>query len=132
MARFPELIFKDSAGSERDWRCIEPSNGPATDSRLMESVVQHDARERSIDLKTSVVFDETEFAKLVHEKLTGERIEPILCARVSWHTLGAPRAACPRFRSWRAVAEYGRAASRPLIVSHSVLGREARPPPLAG
>jgi hypothetical protein len=69
VARFPELIFKVSAGFERDWRCTEPSNGPATDSRLMESVVQHDAQERSIDLKTYVVFDETEFPKLVHEKI---------------------------------------------------------------
>jgi hypothetical protein len=35
----------------------------------LESVVQHDTQERSVDLKTAVILDEAQFPELVHEKI---------------------------------------------------------------
>jgi len=40
-----------------------------SDGWRIDSVVQHDTQERSIDLKAAVVLDETEFLELVHEKI---------------------------------------------------------------
>jgi hypothetical protein len=34
----------------------------------LESVVQRDTQERSVDLKTAVILDEAQFPELVHEK----------------------------------------------------------------
>jgi hypothetical protein len=70
VARFAELVFKDSPqvpnaiGDEYSRAMARQS-----DSWPIESVVQHDAQERSIDLKSAIVFDEAEFPELVHEKI---------------------------------------------------------------
>jgi len=46
-------------------------------------LVQHDAQERSVDLKSAVVLNETQLSEFVHEKLTRGCVVPIISANVS-------------------------------------------------
>ena len=46
-------------------------------------VVQNDVQQRVTDFQFSVVFDIAQFAELVHEKVTRDRVVPIISARVS-------------------------------------------------
>jgi hypothetical protein len=52
---------------------------PRFDLRL---VVQNHVQQGIMDLKFSVVFDEAQFAEFVHEKLTRDRVVPIISASV--------------------------------------------------
>src|SRR5258708_4690780 len=47
-------------------------------TQLFESVVQHDAQERSIDFNSAVVLDETQLPEFVHEQIDA-------CARGADH-----------------------------------------------
>src|SRR5690606_21011636 len=44
-------------------------SGPRTRRRSIVSVVEHEAQQRALDLDAAVVFDESQLAELVHEKI---------------------------------------------------------------
>jgi hypothetical protein len=46
-------------------------------------VVQNHVQQGIMDFQFSVVFDKTQFAEFVHEKLTRDRVVPIISASVS-------------------------------------------------
>jgi hypothetical protein len=69
MAGFHEQVFKHTNFYlSRESANVSFGRAPLRTWRL-ESVVQYDAQERSVDLKTAVVFDKTELPELVHEKI---------------------------------------------------------------
>jgi hypothetical protein len=53
--------------------------------------VQDDTQEGivDVDLAIAVVVDEAQFPKFVHEKMTRDRVVPIISDRVSCDTLGS-------------------------------------------
>jgi hypothetical protein len=69
MASFHELVFKSpqiptSTSNEQGDVVAKQS-----DTRRIESLVQHDAQERSIDLNPAVVLDESQLPEFVHEEI---------------------------------------------------------------
>jgi hypothetical protein len=69
MASFHELVFKSpqiptSTGNKQGHVVAKQS-----DTRRIESLLQHDAQERSIDLNPAVVLDKTQFSEFVHEEI---------------------------------------------------------------
>jgi hypothetical protein len=51
--------------------------------------VEDDTQERIIDVDLAVVLDEAQFPEFVHEKLTRDRVVPIISGRISCDTLGS-------------------------------------------
>ena len=64
-----------------------PSNSHKRESCPL--LVQDNTQERSIDLKSAVVLDESELSEFVHEELTRGRVVPIISASVSCDILGS-------------------------------------------
>jgi hypothetical protein len=88
-----------------------PSNSHKRESRPL--LVQDNTQERSIDLKSAVVLDESQLSEFVHEE-----VNPWACCadhlrqRFPATFWGALRGAGLPFRSGPAIEECGRAASR--------------------
>ena len=68
MASFRKLVFK-YINSYLSGKSTNVYFSPAAEARRLASLVQHDAQERTVDFNPSVVFDETQFPELVHEKI---------------------------------------------------------------
>jgi hypothetical protein len=51
---------------------------------LDDLIVQYHIEQRLVNLDSGVVFNKAELTKAVHEKLTRDRVVPIISARVSY------------------------------------------------
>jgi hypothetical protein len=73
--------------------------------------VEEDVQQRAVDAESAAIIgDEPQLAEFVHEKLTRERVVPIISAGLSWLILAITAAGFPSFpRS--ASSHHGRIAS---------------------
>jgi hypothetical protein len=70
--------------------------------------VENHVQQGTVDFNVAVVINKTQFSEFVHEKLTRDRVVPIISAKVSWlifAMIGSGRPSLPKFarsRSMRA------------------------------
>ena len=63
-----------------------------------QPVMQNHVEQRFMHPNAAPVFDEAELAEAVHEKVTGDRVVPIISARLSWVILGIGFRIRPAYR----------------------------------
>jgi hypothetical protein len=69
-------------------------------------LVQNHVQQGTVDFNLAVVINKTQFPKSVHEKLTRDRVVPIISASVSWlifAMIGSGRPSLPKFARSRRV-----------------------------
>ena len=74
----------------------------------MRLVMQNDIQQRAVDFQVTVVINQAQLSKFVHEEATRPRVVPIISASVSWlifAAMGSGRPSLPKNYSKRSRAK---------------------------